>query len=48
MHISIWLWFHGRCVLLAGEKCLIKAVDAMAKSKWDDALKHLKCAESKA
>ena len=31
-----------------GEKCLIKAVDAIAKSKWDDAFKHLKCAESKA
>merc|ERR1712032_524239 len=31
----------------AGEKCLVKAVDAIAKSNWDAASKHLKCATSK-
>jgi len=31
----------------AGEKCLVKAVDAIAKSNWDAATKHLKCATSK-
>ena len=46
MHLAVVLLTKS-VFLLAGEKCLIKAVDSIVNSKWDDAFKHLKCATSK-